>query len=162
MKELFLYEWEWKHLPANIEADGLKEYLTKVWATRNYLFEAEETSTDNEEEISDIKRYKQGFLRFDDNWIGTKNYVGFIQFNGIAINIFPKIFSEIYPSPDAYTGSITSNLLHWLSYSARIKFPFSEVSFEEQKFDNFLEPFIFIFSEFSTIFSATLINAKIG
>ncbi len=149
MKELFLYEWEWKHLPANIDADGLREYLAKVWATRNYLFENEEATVENEEEVSDIKRYKQGFLRFDDCWIGAKNYVGFIQFNGVAINIFPKIFSEICPNPENNTGSITSNLLHWLSYSNRIKFPFSEVSFEEQKFDNFLEPFIFIFSEFS-------------
>jgi 5-methylcytosine-specific restriction enzyme subunit McrC len=148
VEQIYLYEWQWTELPASVNSKELKEYLAEVWATRNILYEQEEMEATEEDE-SDISRFSQGFLRFDEDFIGAKNYVGFIRFNDVGINIFPKIFSTEIPTPKGYTEYITSNILHWLRYSMRIKFPFSEVSFEEQKFHDFLEPFIFIFAEYT-------------
>src|SRR5688572_9286335 len=102
MKQLFLYEWKWIKLPTEIDAEDLKRYLSSVWQSRKHLFEQEDTE-ETEEDISDIKRYKQGFLRFDGNYISAKNYVGFIQYNGTGINILPKVFANSYPDPAEHT-----------------------------------------------------------
>ncbi|HMU46470.1 MAG TPA: hypothetical protein PKC72_08890 [Chitinophagaceae bacterium] len=148
MNDLYLYEWKWEKLPPGFDIPGFKQYLTGIWENRSLLyFEKEEEI--NEEEISDLKRYKQGFVRFDDEYISAKNYVGFIQYDGVSINILPKVFAKSVPDPASRMHYITSNLLHWLRYSTRLRFPFSDVSFEEQKFDHFLEPFIFIYAEFT-------------
>lgn len=149
MKEIFLYEWEWTKLPEGINPRELQAYLAEVWASKNLLYNQEDEVGETEEDISDLKRYKQGFLRFDGNFIAAKNYVGFIQYNGYAINILPKVFKNSFPNPVEYIETITSNLLHWLKFSKRIQFPFSEVSYEEQKFNDFLEPFIYIFSAYT-------------
>jgi 5-methylcytosine-specific restriction enzyme subunit McrC len=148
MEQLFLYEWQWKKLPPDFDSIGLKTYLSKVWESRNVFFQEEE-GEQTEEEESDLKRYKQGFIRFDGGFISAKNYVGFIQYNGVGINIFPKVFAKTFPDPFEHIHNITSNLLHWLKYSTRIRFPFSEVSYEQQHFDHLLEPFIFIFAEYT-------------
>ena len=149
MKEIFLYEWEWTKLPEGINPRELQAYLAEVWASKNLLYNQEDEVEETEEDISDLKRYKQGFLRFDGNFISAKNYVGFIQYDGYAINILPKVFKNSFPNPVEYIETITSNLLHWLKFSKRIQFPFSEVSYEEQKFNDFLEPFIYIFSAYT-------------
>lgn len=148
MDQIYLYEWQWKKLPEGINPTELKRYLGSVWESRMFLFDQEEEEQTEEEE-SDLKRYKQGFLRFDGSYISAKNYVGFIQYDGLGINILPKVFARNYPNPSGHIENITSNLLNWIKYSKRIRFPFSEVSFEEQRFDHLLEPFVFIFSEYT-------------
>lgn len=145
MGSCIISEWEWYNLPEHINARGLQEYLHEVWENRNIYKENQELT---EEDLNDIGRFRQGFLRFDGNAIGAKNYVGFIQYEGFQINIYPKIFIEEYKKKHDFS-SITSNLLYWLTFSSRIQFPFSEVSFEQQKFEHILEPFIFIFSQFT-------------
>ena len=112
MKEIFLYEWEWTKLPEGINPRELQAYLAEVWASKNLLYNQEDEVEETEEDISDLKRYKQGFLRFDGNFISAKNYVGFIQYDGYAINILPKVFKNSFPNPVEYIETITSNLLH--------------------------------------------------
>lgn len=148
MEQVYLYEWQWKKLPTGTDSEGLKKYLSEVWESRNAVYEVD-GEENTEEDESDLQRYKQGFLRFDDKYISAKNYVGFVQFNGIGINILPKVYAKSIPDPSEHIAYVTSNLLHWLKYSNRIRFPFSEVSFEEQQFDHLLEPFIFIFAEYA-------------
>lgn len=147
MRQIFLHEWQWVELPAEINPAEFQEYLHQMWLSKNNLFDYED-QVEAEEDISDLQRYKQGFIRFDGNYISPKNYVGFIQFNGLGINILPKVCLNSYPDPQENNISeITSHLLEWLSYSRRIRFPFSKVSFEGQDFERILEPFIHIFSE---------------
>lgn len=149
MNQLYLYEWEWKKLPDGINAKEFIHYLSDIWQSRKYLFNQYNNDEQTEEEESDIKRFKQGFLRFDGDYISAKNYIGFIQYNGVAINVLPKVFARTYPQPSSNMQDITSSLLNWLRYSTKIRFPFSEVSFEQQRFDHLLEPFIFIFAEYT-------------
>lgn len=143
---LNIYEWEWKKLPPDVTRKELEKHLATIWSTRQVI--DSEFNTENTEESGiNSERYKQGFVKFDGQNIGAKNYVGFIHYNGLQLNIYPKVFREQYPQPDGHQDIIMRNVLEWLSKSKRIKFPFADISFDFQKFNNFLEPFIFIFSE---------------
>jgi 5-methylcytosine-specific restriction enzyme subunit McrC len=148
MEQIYLYEWQWEKLPSSVNPEELKQYLSVVWENRNDFFLEDKVEVTEEDE-SDLEEFKQGFLRFNDKRISAKNYVGFIQYNGIGINVFPKVFAKEITHPAERTEEITFYLLNWLKYSSRIKFPFSEVNFDYQKFDGVLEPFIFIFAEYT-------------
>ena len=126
---------------------GLKSYLEEVWRNRkrygSMVDEDDENEELSEEEEAVWKRNKQRFLSFDGISIRARNYVGFIQYEGLRINIYPKICKGIPQN------TILSQVLYWLGYSKRVRFPFSQVPLSHDSFEDWLEAFIFLFAHYS-------------
>ena len=121
------------------------EYLSGVWQNRNrYIELAEDVS---EEEQQEQRIQKQRFFDFTvDGKISARNYVGVVQYEGIRIEVYPKIFA------DDETENVKKwqlNLLYWLSYCRKIKFPFSFADVTKLKFDDYLELLIYVFANYT-------------
>lgn len=122
-------------IPANY-VGGLKTYLSEVWQNR-----LKYQSFENLEDNASAKSYERIF-HFDGNQLRAKNYIGFIQYQDLRINIYPKIVAQ-QPQKE----EIISKVLYWLSYSNRLQFPFSEISLQQQPFDDWLEAYIYLFAQ---------------
>src|SRR5438309_2141635 len=95
-------------------------YLSIAWENRKKWVESIDEEAD---EIQETKVQKQRFFDFTiDGNISARNYVGVVQFEGIRIEVYPKIFSE---NPLKEYGKWQINFLYWLSYCTKIRFPFS-------------------------------------
>lgn len=148
MQVIDLFEFdEYKKLSNTELVLGLKSYLEEVWESRKrygtILNEDDEIDEVSEEEEAVWKRNKQRFLSFDGAFIRARNYVGVIQYKGVRINIYPKICKEIPQN------TILSQVLYWLGYSKRVRFPFSQVPLSHDSFEDWLEAFIFLFAHYS-------------
>lgn len=110
---------------------GFKGYLDDVWQSRNQY-----KILDSETEQAD----KQRFFSFDGNLLRARNYVGFVQYEGLRLSIYPKICTE---TPNS---QILPQILYWLSYSNRIHFPFANLPLDYQDFDDWLEAFVYLFA----------------
>ena len=86
---------------------GFKAYLEEVWKSRKRY------SSEEEIDSSSDKDDKKHFLEFDGNKIRARGYVGFIQYEGVSVSIYPKICKE---QP---RENIVSQILYWLSYGDR-------------------------------------------
>lgn len=142
MQAINLFEFDKYHkLPAT-DVDGFKSYLDDVWKTRNrFRYEVDETKQEvSEEEQATFGQNKQRFISFDGSLIRARNYVGFIQYEGQRINIYPKICK------DKSHSSILKHLFYWLSYSKRIRFPFAQLPLDKEFADDWLEALIYIFA----------------
>lgn len=136
-----LYEYDnWESTGFSDEKiKRFKEYLDEIWQSRKRYGSVE----NSEDSYYETDKKKQRFLEFDGDKIKAKNHVGFIQFEGLMVNIYPKICKNI---PQEET---ISKVLHWLSYGKRINLPFAELPLDHQPFDNWLEAFIFLFAHHS-------------
>jgi len=111
---------------------GLKGFLDGVWSERPIFYEEDNHSGKG-----------QPFLKFKDDYISARNYVGFIQYRDLRINIYPRVFYN----PDVFEPErAIRHVLKWLGYSRRINFPASDVDFEITATDDWLESLIFLFS----------------
>jgi 5-methylcytosine-specific restriction enzyme subunit McrC len=117
-------------------------YLAGVWQSRNRYIEL------SEEELEKQKIQKQQFFDFTfDGKISARNYVGVVQYEGVRIEVYPKIFA------DSKTQDVRNwqlNLLYWLTYCRKIKFPFSFADVSKLKFDDYLELLIYIFANYTS------------
>lgn len=120
----------------NIE---FREYLNSCWKKRYYLYD--DSKLLNEEEIKE-----QQFLRFDGDNIKAKNYIGFINFKGESITIYPKIFGDEIQEENI-DSFLIANLIYWLKNSSKIKFPIIDMNLEFNKEENFIEILIYVFSK---------------
>ncbi|WP_428655985.1 McrC family protein [Runella sp.] len=148
MQAINLFEFDKYEKLSNTElVPGLKSYLEEVWESRKrygaIVDEDDEIDEVSEEEEAVWKRNKQRFLLFDGTFIRARNYVGFIQYEGVRINIYPKICKGIPQN------KILPQVLYWLGYSKRVSFPFAQVPLSYETFDNWLEAFIFLFAHYS-------------
>ncbi len=66
---------------------GLQSYLTEVWQNRPLFFAEDE----NEEERRETS---QRFFIFNEGNIKPRNYVGFIQYENLRINVYPRVFNR--------------------------------------------------------------------
>ena len=110
---MHLFEFgDYQELPFDKEKlKRLKTYLNTVWQNRHVF--CEETKTSHN---------PQRMFEFDENRIRARNYVGFFRFEGVEIHVLPKIFNtQSPPSPEI----CFQHVLYYLSYSQRIRFPFS-------------------------------------
>ncbi len=141
-----LFEWhsskfEWD----NNKADDFITYLAGVWKNRNRYSELDEEPT--EEDIEQEKIQKQRFFDFTyDGEISARNYVGVVQFEDIRVEIYPKIFAGDDPDNKK---KWQLNLLYWLSYCRKIKFPFSFGDVSKIPFDDYLELLIYVFANYA-------------
>jgi len=123
--------------------DGLEGFLDKIWSNRekNYFY-----AENNKDEIE-----SQRFLQFihKSNKIKSNKYVGVIHYNGIKINLLPKIFYDSnleYSTKDV--NKIQNHILWWLSYCRKIKFPNYQALLGSTKSD-FFEVLIYLFSKYT-------------
>lgn len=120
-------------------------YLSGVWQNRNRYVESSEELTEEEQQEERIQR--QRFFDFTvDGKISARNYVGVVQYDGIRIEVYPKIFAE---DEAENTKLWQLNMLYWLSYCRKVKFPFSFADVSKLQFDDFLELLIYIFANFT-------------
>lgn len=141
-----LFEWQKVSFREHLsQREDFIRYLSVVWKSRNKYSELDEEAT--EEEIHEELIQKQRFFDFTtDGCISARNFVGVVQYDGIRIEIYPKIFAG---NPVRDTAKWQLNLLYWLSYCRKINFPFSLANLEKVRFDDFLELLIYIFAHYS-------------
>lgn len=120
--------------------DGLEDFLDEIWKRRekNPYFN----------DIEDDKIESQRFLQFihKSNELKSNKYVGVIHYNGIRINLLPKIFYEKGFEFDVH--QIQNHILWWLSYCRKIKLPNYVSALGNTKSD-FFEVLIYLFSKYT-------------
>ncbi len=116
--------------------DKLEIYLDEIWKRRD--------KNDSQYSNDDPDNSTQQFLQFfRDNKVKQKNYVGVIQFQDKTINLLPKIFNN-----DDDIKKINLNIIWWLSYTTKIKFPKSISSLASIE-NSFLEIIIWLFASYT-------------
>lgn len=141
-----LFEWHSDSFEKNRkEIPGFVDYLAGVWQNRNRYIELSEEIS--EEDQQEQKIQKQRFFDFTiDGKICARNYVGVVQYEDIRIEVYPKIFAD---SEVEDPKKWQLNLLYWLTYCRKIKFPFSYADVSKLKFDDYLELLIYVFANFT-------------
>lgn len=115
MFQITLYEYgEWMLLPIEGSEDrkAFLDFLDNIWQNRGLLFSS---STDNGDET------EQQIFSIRGNQIRAKNYVGFINWRGIKIEILPKYINDT----NVDKKLIWEHIFYYLSFSKRLKFPFT-------------------------------------
>lgn len=121
------------------------KYLAGVWQNRNRYVDLSDDEASEEEQ--EAKLHKQRFFDFTyDGNVSARNYVGVVQYNDIRIEVYPKIFSE---DAEENAAKWQLNLLYWLMYCRKIKFPFAFADVSKMKFDDYLELLIYIFANYT-------------
>ncbi|VYT68285.1 hypothetical protein [Clostridium tertium] len=124
----------------SINSNEFRAYLNQCWKKRYFLYDDSDIYNNEEGDK------EQKFLTFDGDYIKARNYVGFINFNGESVTVYPKIFTNEIKEEDVDKFLIT-NLMYWLRGSSRIKFPIIDIDLEFNKEESFLEILIYIFSK---------------
>lgn len=141
-----LFEWHsasFENHKGKIPA--FEEYLSSAWQNRNRYYEDDDKQ--DEEEVSTQKNQKQRFFNFTyDGKIIARNYVGVVQFEDIRIEIVPKIYFKSDPQQQK---NWQLNLMYWLTYCRKFRFPFSLADLSKLDFDDFLELFIYLYANFT-------------
>jgi len=122
MIELFEYG-EWKKV---IAKDDLKHLLKEIWQQHLFVPEGMQEITDS--------RY-QPFLKFEDDLVRAKNYVGFIQTASDRIEIYPKVFDGKVDDKQL----MLRHIFYWFSYCRKWRFPFNQASLDVKEIDSFPE-----------------------
>lgn len=152
-KSIDLYEYgSLKPLPKeDFDVNAFKDFLDGMWteykeSVKNWRDELSEDDTDK-----DIKK-RQQFLYFDDRGnFKSKNYVGYIKFQGYEFNLYPKVCKGIEKK------ETNDMLIEWLEYSDVYNFPRYKTSLEGNGCKNIFECLIYIFAKYTReLFSTSL------
>src|SRR5690349_20104657 len=123
------------HNTTSIEnPQALKGYLHVIWQEK-YVESIQDLAEESEmqNELSVYKSY-QPFFSFDGNVIRAKNYIGFIQFEELHLEIYPKVFKNSEIKPEL----MLRHLFFWFDYCRRWKLPFTKSNLDS--FDNISLP----------------------
>ena len=119
---------------------GLERYLDEVWQTRTLLYD------DNPDQSPPAR---QPFLKFgydpvlEQLTMKAGQYVGFIQYEGVTIQILPKLFRK------DQADTAFRHLLWWMEFSQRVRFPFADLLTGDETIHNFPEALIRYFARFA-------------
>ena len=127
-------------LPAYVDSILLKEYLDTIWQNRP-LFISED---DDEDEV---RSTKQRFFEIENTTIKARNYIGFVQYGNLRINVYPRVFAN---QKDTNPSLMLQNVFKWLSYCNRIHFPFTNFNAGADDCKDWMEAFIFLFASYTT------------
>ncbi len=138
-----LFEWKSDFFPGSpSRITEFINYLSGVWQNRNRFVDLNDEVGDFDPKEDTLR--KQQFFDFSiDGKISARNYVGVVQYNGIRIEVYPKIFAN---DDSQNTGLWQLQMLYWLSYCRKIKFPYSSADLSTIQFDDFLELLIYVFA----------------
>ncbi|MGP8320859.1 MAG: McrC family protein [Methanosarcinaceae archaeon] len=132
------------------EAETLEAFLDDIWKLRhNQDFSYMDISEDDDYDSSIAS--KQKFLTFlKDGSIKSRKYVGVIKYNEHTINLLPKIFYDKAEDKQSAQNidAIHTNMLWWLSYCRKIKFPKSKTGLNSIK-SSFFDILIYIFANYT-------------
>jgi 5-methylcytosine-specific restriction enzyme subunit McrC len=132
MPTLFEYG-EWTNIT---DRKGLEGYLHSLWQEYKVLWPEKSYNPEN----ASSKIY-QPFLSFDGNLAKANNFVGFIQHDKTALEIYPKVFRSLEP---INKDLMHRHLFYWLSYCKKIKFPFNQSFLDTFEIDEFPELIIYL------------------
>lgn len=140
MNNLFEYQ---NKIDIQATFDGLEGFLDKIWNNReknSYYSELENDKIESQQFLQFIHQSKE---------LKSNKYVGVIHYEGVKINLLPKIF---YDQERAYSKNevyqIHNHILWWLSYCRKIKFPNYQTSLSKINSD-FFEVLIYLFSKYT-------------
>lgn len=97
---------------------GLERYLCELWQSYKKLWP--EKAYD---QAHDSRKPYQPFLSFDGDLASANNFIGFINYEDVAIEIYPKVFRS---NSNLSKEQMHRHLFYWLSYCRKIKFPFNQ------------------------------------
>lgn len=140
-----LYEWDSaSHELSEQQLHRFEQYLHEVWRNRQ-KFDTEENSHWGNKPLDE---QKQQFFQFGyDHRLQARNYVGVVQFEGLRIQVLPKIMRDrnlLDPQLQQ------RNLLFWLSYCQRIRFPFGKANVDTLDTEDTLELLVYVFANLAT------------
>lgn len=142
---LRLYEWDTaKHSLSDQDLCRFEQYLHEVWRNRQ-KFDIEENSYWGNKPLEE---QKQQFFQFGyDHTLQARNYVGVVQFEGLRIQVLPKIIRD----RNLLNAQLQQrNLLFWLSYCQRIRFPFGKANAATLEIEDTLELILYVFANLAT------------
>ena len=136
-KEFDLFEHVKSNVIKGLEFADFERFLDKIWENRpqDGFFYGNE-----KEKVSTKQRFFK--LNYKDQTITPRNYVGTVIFKDFTFNVYPKVFDK----PDKKL--FAENLLYWLSYIDRFKFPRFE-SDQKRSSSDMLDVFIWLFSTYT-------------
>jgi len=126
--------------------NDLEIFLDDIWKRRD---KNDSFYTNNDEPDTSSQRILS-LLRH--NKIKQNNYVGVINFQGKTFNLLPKIFKDDVSNLNDSTEdgkileNINLNILWWLTYTTKIKFPKNITSISKFEKHSFLEVMIWLFA----------------
>ena len=132
------------------DPDPFEIFLDDIWKSRQAQDLSNQEVSEEDDYDSSIAS-KQHFITFlKDGSMKARNYVGIIKYNQHTINLLPKIFynnTSETPS-DLEIQAIQSNILWWLSYCRKIRFPKSLSNLSSIQ-SNFFEVLIYMFANYT-------------
>lgn len=140
-----LYEWDSaSHNLSEQQLHRFEQYLHEVWRNRQ-KFDSEENSHWGSKALDE---QKQQFFQFGyDHRLQARNYVGVVQFEGLRIQVLPKIMRDRHLLDPQLQQR---NLLFWLSYCQRIRFPFGKANVDTLDTEDTLELLVYVFANLAT------------
>ncbi len=132
------------------DLESFETFLDSIWENRHRQdFSYQDIS---DEDVFDTSiASKQKFITFlKGGSIKSRKYVGIIKFNNHTINLLPKIFysNDTENLTRSEIQAIQANILWWLSYCRKIKFPKSRSGMSSIK-SNFFEILIYLFANYT-------------
>jgi 5-methylcytosine-specific restriction enzyme subunit McrC len=137
-RSLNLFEYQRSEKIADIDLADFEKFLNEIWDNR---------PTDGFFYGNDAEKEKkskgQRFFKLNyDGTITPRNYTGVVIYKDFTFNVFPKVFCE------SDKNLFADNLLYWLSYIDRFKFPKFEAD-QQKKDSNILDIFIWLFANYT-------------
>ena len=127
----------------NLDFVDFENFLNKIWGNRptdGFFY-----GNDSEKEK---KSKGQRFFKLNyDGTITPRNYAGVVIYKDFSFNIFPKVFDNSNKEAEL-KNLFAENLLYWLSYIERFKFPKFEAD-QQKKDSGILDIFIWLFANYT-------------
>ncbi len=121
------------------DRQALESYLCSLWKDYKEIWQVQD---DDENEDTKDPKY-QPFMSFDGDLARAQNYIGFIHFEGLEIEIYPKVFKN---TPDISKALMHGHLFYWFSYCKKVKFPFNRASLDRLEIDKLPELILYLFA----------------
>jgi 5-methylcytosine-specific restriction enzyme subunit McrC len=121
-------------LPKDFDVVGLRGYLTEVWQSRRLLTVA----GPGEDDVNMSEHRSQLLEILPGGWVRARNYVGVVEWDGVRIEVYPKLFAHDAPE----SGRWFAHVLWWLGYCRRLRFPFAGMISELAAVNRFPEALI--------------------
>lgn len=115
---------------------GLEMYLHSLWGEYRALWPYKSFNPQPSNNLP-----YQPFLSFDGDSAKANNFVGFIHYENMGIEIYPKVFQNLKV---LNRDLMHRHLFYWFSYCRKIKFPFNQSFLDNFEIDQFPELIIYL------------------
>lgn len=115
---------------------GLEIHLCSLWGDYKALWPDKLYNPQHSNSLS-----YQPFLSFDGDMATANNFVGFIHYENVGIEIYPKVFQNLKA---VSRGLMHQHLFYWFSYCEKIKFPFNRSFLDNFEIDQFPELIVYL------------------